>query len=104
MEDLRKQIPSTLLTLQKLHEKPEDIHLGKQWLLYALQTLRKSIMSLKFNHISNSHTASKLQRLLVLESEHGPLPGASPVLDDMLHYLNQVLCCIQYTIQTNYKY
>ena len=33
MEDLRKQIPSTLQTLQKLHEKPEDVHLGKQWLL-----------------------------------------------------------------------
>ena len=29
MENLRRQIPSTLQTLQKLHEKPEDVHLGK---------------------------------------------------------------------------
>ena len=36
------------------------------------------------------HTASKLQRLLVLESEHGPLPGTSPALADVLHYLNKV--------------
>ena len=51
-------------------------------------------MSLKF--ISDIHTASKLQRLLVLESEHGPLPGKSPALPTVLHYLNQVLhCCIR---------
>ena len=37
------------------------------------------------------YTASKLQRLLVLESEHGPLLGTSPALTDVLHYLNKVM-------------
>ena len=37
------------------------------------------------------YIASKLQRLLVLESEHGSLPGTSPALTDVLHYLKKVM-------------
>jgi len=40
--------------------------------------------------------ASKLQHLLVLESEHGPLPGTTPALTDVLNYLENVIiggCC-----------
>ena len=32
MDDLRRQIPSTLQTLKKLHQNPKEIHLGK-WLI-----------------------------------------------------------------------
>ena len=44
-----------------------------------------------------SPAASKLQRLLVLEAEHGPTPGTSPALTDVLNYLENVImasCCL----------
>ena len=71
----------------------------KTYILVSSADINKiNYMSFKFHCISITHTASKLQRLLVLESEHGPLPGTSPVLADVIHYLNQVLCCILNTI------
>ena len=33
---------------------------------------------------------SKFQRLLVLEAEHGPLPGTTPALTDVIDYLENV--------------
>ena len=45
------------------------------------------------------NAASKLQRLLVLESEHGPLPGTRPALTDVLHYLNKVYMAALYQIK-----
>ena len=53
--------------------------------------IKKTILC---HYIVFNNTASKLQHLLVLESEHGPLPGTIPALADVLHY--SVLCCIQY--------
>ena len=35
-------------------------------------------------------TANKLKWMLALEAEHGPLPGTSPALKDVLDYLKMV--------------
>jgi len=42
--------------------------------------------------------ASKLQHLLDLEVQHGPLPGTTPAITDVLNYLENVIiagagCC-----------
>ena len=38
-----------------------------------------------------SPAVSNFQRLLVLEAEHGPLPGTTPALTDVLNYLENVV-------------
>ena len=38
----------------------------------------------------HSPAVSKLQRLLVLEAEHGPLPGTTPAVTDVINYLENV--------------
>ena len=43
-----------------------------------------------FLHVMCSPTVSKFQRLLVLEAEHGPLPGTTPALTDVIDYLENV--------------
>ena len=37
-----------------------------------------------------SPAVSKFQRLLVLEVQHGPLPGTTPALTDVIDYLENV--------------
>ena len=38
----------------------------------------------------HSPAVSKLQSLLVLEAEHGPLPGTTPAVTDVINYLENV--------------
>jgi len=37
-----------------------------------------------------SPAVSKFQSLLVLEAEHGPLPGTTPAIKDFINYLENV--------------
>ena len=80
MVALKQQLPTTLQLLRKIHQEPKNIKLGT--LLNTATTL--------FTLYCFAYTASKLQQLLLLEAEHGALPGTSPALTDVISYLGQV--------------
>ena len=48
--------------------------------------------------------ASKLQRLVVLEAEHGPLPGTTPAITDILNYLENVIVDVSIAPQHDYSH
>ena len=88
MEDLRKALPSISNVLRNLHTNPGN---------YKLSTLLKSayLPSICTYLINSPHIAGdQLERLLIVESEFGTLPGFTPALDTVTEFLTTVRCTL----------
>ena len=91
MEDLREALPSISNVLRNLHTNPGN---------YKLSTLLKSAYLTKLPStciylINSPHIAGdQLERLLILESEFGTLPGFTPALDTVRDFLATVRCTL----------
>ena len=91
MEDLREVLSSISNVLRNLHTNPGN---------YKLSTLLKSAYLTKLPStciylIHSPHIAGdQLERLLILESEFGTLPGFTPALDTVRDFLATVRCTL----------
>ena len=79
MVDLRKAMPSISHVLRKLHTNPDNNKLSmllQFWLAITRIPEFKTLL-----HFTFFNTGDQLERLLILESEFGTLPGFTPALD-----------------------
>ena len=85
MDVLRKEIPSVVQALRTLHQQPASTKLGES---------AENVVSLQVEPGYYSHLiliiADKVQIILQLESQYGPLPGFTPALTDVIDYLTEV--------------
>ena len=91
MEDLRKAMPSISKVLKNLHTNPGNNTLSMLLKSAYLTTLPSICIYL----INSPHIAGdQLERLLILESEFGPLSGFTPALDTVIDFLATVRCTL----------
>ena len=91
MEDLRQAMPSIPDVLRKLHTNPDNNKLSMFPQLLATEyQIWNAIFKLMHTIILTFNTGDQLERLLVLESEFGTLPGFSPALDAVIDFLTTV--------------
>ena len=95
MEDLRKAMPSISHVLRKLHTIPDNnklITLLQFWLAITRIPEYKTLLHFRIScyKLTSFNTGDQLERLLILESEFGTLPGFTPALDVVIEFLTTV--------------
>eukprot|EP00731_Ephydatia_muelleri_P031258 Em0022g772a len=81
-----------VLTASNLHavvqrDAEERVEEEMNQLRQSVPSIRKALEALKEN-MSDTTTSSALKKLLILESEHGPLSGYQPAVSEIVDYLN----------------
>ncbi|KAL5489314.1 hypothetical protein EMCRGX_G018392 [Ephydatia muelleri] len=86
----------SLLTASNLHavvqrDAEEMDHEEMSKLRKSVPSVRKALDALKASKMSDNTTISIVKKLLVLESERGPLSGYEPAISEVADYLNTIL-------------
>ena len=80
MNDLHHELGDIKVSLKELHKNPNNTDIGTSL----------SLVSINANGLILNLVAHKIEHLVKLESEYGPLPQYSPAIDDVLGYLKKV--------------
>ena len=86
MEDLRKAMPSIPHVLVKLHRNPDNSKLS-MFVEFCYIDCTKYFNCI---HLTHFNIGNQLERLLMLESEFGALPGFTPAVDAVVDFLTTV--------------
>ena len=84
MADLRKNTGDVKLSLKELHRNTNNTEIGI--IIFKLKTYPHSFL----------FPAHKIESLVKLEAQYGPLPQYSPAIDDVLGYLKKV--CMSFSL------